>query len=82
MIGYHIGMPALHIRNVDDAVISALKKRARQSNRSLEGELREILREAAFGRAAAASEPVTIHTVSVPSDSSYGREDIYDDSGR
>jgi len=75
-------MPALHIRNVDDAVISALKKRARQSNRSLEGELREILREAAFGRASRVSEPVTIHTVSVPSNSSYGREDIYDDSGR
>jgi plasmid stability protein len=75
-------MPALHIRNVDDAVISALKERARQSNRSLEGELREILREAAFGRASRVSEPVTIHTVSVPSDSSYGREDIYDDQGR
>ncbi len=82
MIGYHNVMPALHIRNVDDAVISALKKRARQSNRSLEGELREILRQAAFGRAATASEPVTITTVSVPSESSYGREDIYDDSGR
>jgi plasmid stability protein len=75
-------MPALHIRNVDDAVISALKQRARASNRSLEGELREILREAAFGRAATASEPVTIYTVSVSSDSSCGREDIHDDQGR
>ena len=36
-------MGVLTIRNVDDAVIVALKKRARANHRSLEGELRYLL---------------------------------------
>jgi plasmid stability protein len=76
-------MPALHVRNVDDAVIDALKKRARRHNRSLEGELREILTRAAFSaeRRTGGSQ-IRIKTVSVPSDSTYGREDLYAEEGR
>lgn len=39
----------LTIRNVDDAVIVALKKRARANHRSLEGELRYLLERHATG---------------------------------
>jgi plasmid stability protein len=78
-------MPALHVRNVDDAVVEALKKRARRNNRSLQGELHEILERAARepGSRAPGSRPrVTIKTVDVPGDSTYGREEIYDEEGR
>ncbi len=77
-------MPALHIRNVDDAVITAIKERASKNHRSLEGELRQILTEAARGQ------PVThkqrtelmLRIVSVPQESTVGREEIYGDDGR
>lgn len=42
-------MGVLTIRNVDDAVIVALKKRARANHRSLEGELRYLLERHATG---------------------------------
>ena len=76
-------MPALHVRNVDDAVIDALKERARRNNRSLEGELREILTRAAFSPVSGKGvSKIRIKTVSVASDSMYGREDLYADEGR
>ncbi len=40
-------MATVTIRNLDEAVVEALKKRARANNRSLEGELRHILTAAA-----------------------------------
>jgi plasmid stability protein len=40
-------MANVTVRNLDDAVVEALKKRARANNRSLEGELRQILTDAA-----------------------------------
>ena len=43
-------MGVLTIRNVDDAVIVALKKRARTNHRSLEGELRYLLERHAIPR--------------------------------
>ena len=36
-------MANLTIRNIDDDVVFALKKRARRNNRSLEAELRDML---------------------------------------
>jgi len=45
-------MASVTIRNLDDDVVETLKRRARANNRSLEGELRQILTDAA-GRGAA-----------------------------
>lgn len=39
-------MASVTIRNLDDNVVEALKRRARANNRSLEGELRQILADA------------------------------------
>ncbi len=40
-------MASVTVRNLDEAVVEALKERARANNRSLEGELRQILTDAA-----------------------------------
>ncbi len=40
-------MANLTIRNVDDHVVERLKKRAKDNGRSLEAELRELLKQAA-----------------------------------
>jgi antitoxin FitA len=37
----------LTVRNLEDGVVDALKARARRNNRSLEAEVRELLRDAA-----------------------------------
>ena len=78
-------MPALHIRKVDDAVVGALKQRARENGRSLEAELRLILRKAAFEEEREDDRPrrkLRLTTVSVASDATYGRDEIYGDDGR
>ncbi len=76
-------MSALHIRKVDDAVVRALKERAAANNRSLEAELREVLREAAFGPTSARSDRrplgLRLKTVAVGADTDYGRDEIYRD---
>jgi len=43
-------MANLTIRNLDDSVVIRLKEKAAQSGRSLEAELREILKQAATRR--------------------------------
>lgn len=42
-------MATLTIRNVESDIVTALKKRARRNDRSLEAEVRQILRNAAVG---------------------------------
>jgi plasmid stability protein len=42
-------MATLTIRNLEDDVVGALKARARRNHRSLEAEVREVLRDAAVG---------------------------------
>ena len=42
-------MAMLTIRNLEDDVVGALKQRARRNHRSLEAEVRELLRDAAIG---------------------------------
>lgn len=69
-------MPAnLHVRNVDDDIAQALKKRARENNRSAEAEHREILRralaprlDAEWERRAAALREATKGKLSIPSE--------------
>lgn len=51
-------MASVTIRNLDGDVVEALKRRARANNRSLEGELRQLLTDAA--RRAAAPNPRTL----------------------
>lgn len=42
-----VGMATLHVRRLDDAVVRRLKRRAVANHRSLEGEVRHILEQAA-----------------------------------
>lgn len=78
-------MPALHIRNIDDAVIAGLKARAARNHRSLQGEVRSLL-EAATGadrsRGTSGRIRLRLRTVRVGRPVSYSRDVIYDDRGR
>ncbi|MGH7897050.1 MAG: FitA-like ribbon-helix-helix domain-containing protein [Candidatus Binatia bacterium] len=74
-------MPAIHIREIDDAVVDALKKRASRNQRSLQGEVRHILEKAAAEGAVTDSRhgrrKLRIRTVAVGGPV-YSRETIYD----
>jgi plasmid stability protein len=76
-------MPSLHVRNLDDAVIAALKRRAAAANRSLEGELRQILQEAA-AHAQGGRRPrrLHLHEVELGGASRVSRSEIYGDAER
>ena len=65
----------LHVRNVDDDIALALKKRAQTNNRSAEAEHREILRRALapridseWERRAAALRKATEGRLTIPSE--------------
>jgi plasmid stability protein len=78
-------MPAIHVREVDDAVIDALKARAARNHRSLQGEIRAILEEAAHATkmpARGKGRRLRIKTVQVGTPIPYSREVIYDDESR
>lgn len=66
-------------------MITALKARARSKNRSLEGELREILRKAAFGESVAPRQGPTenplagLKTVEIGGTATFSRDEIYGD---
>ena len=77
-------MPALHIRNLDDAVIAVLKARAARNHRSLQGEVRKLLEEAAAGRPAGrrGRRRLQLRGVSVGRVRSYSRDVIYGDDDR
>jgi plasmid stability protein len=76
-------MAAIHIRDVPETVVAALRERADRHGRAMQHELRQIL-------AAAAAEPVparsaaSVRLVTVRTDgrSSWRREEIYGDQGR
>ena len=42
-------MATLTVRNLEDEIVAALKERAKRKDRSLEAEVRELLRAAATG---------------------------------
>ena len=76
-------MPALHIRNIDDAVIAVLKARAARNHRSLQGEVRKLLEAAADrppGRRG--RRRLRLRVVSVGRVPSYSRDVIYEDDDR
>jgi plasmid stability protein len=77
-------MAALHVRNLDDAVIEALKRRAALKRRSLQGEVKTILEDAAFGvrKPREKAAPLVLKKVRVGAPGTYSREEMYDDDGR
>jgi hypothetical protein len=76
-------MAALHVRHLDDAVVAALKERAARNNRSLEGEVRTILEQAAAvgpaGRGGGPQRRLRLRTVRVGRPRAYTRDVIYED---
>lgn len=76
-------MKSLHIRNVDDPVLERLRRRAQMHHRSLQGELRAILEEAAeLVPDRRTPEELDLVKVSIPEAGSWSREMIYDDDAR
>jgi len=75
-------MKSIHIRDVPDETVEALKRLARMHRRSLQGELKHLLE-----RSAAFAEPpkrqrFTLNRVSVGGEGKWSREEIYEDEGR
>ena len=83
-------MPALHVRDVPDEVMTALRERATAHNRSVQAEVRFILSVAAATRPERADlEPLRLITTRTPvndgrvgAESHWSRSEIYGDDGR
>ncbi len=78
-------MPAIHVRDLDDAVIAALKARARGNHRSLQGEVKTILEAAAQPERSEATprrRRLRLRTVRVGRPTSFSRDVIYQDDRR
>ncbi len=76
-------MQAIHIREVPDHVVAALKRRARAHHRSLQGELLATLEEAALRAPPETAPPaldLCLSDVSVAH--TWSREDSYEDDAR
>ncbi len=78
-----MGVAAIHVRNVPEPVVTALRERARRHGHSMQQEIRQILEEAATARPPReALEPVALTTVRTTVTSTWRREDMYGDAGR
>ena len=76
-------MKSLHIRNVDEFVLERLRIRAQMHHRSLQGELRAILEQAAkLAPDRPAGDTLDLVKVSISRPGSWSREAIYDDDSR
>jgi plasmid stability protein len=76
-------MKSLHIRDVESATLSRLKRLAKNHHRSLQGELREILEHAAKMAPPEPEEPdIKLVTVSTKGKANWRREEIYGDQDR
>ena len=76
-------MKSIHIRNIDLQTLEQLKRLARSHNRSLQGELRDILMRAArTAHQDSVEEDLKLVTVSTGRQSTWSREEIYGDRGR
>ena len=76
-------MPALHIRDIPEEVIEALKRRAAENDRSLQKELRHIL--ISLVRESPPLEPLPplkLNLSSARTDTDWSRDEIYQDDGR
>src|SRR3954447_22199832 len=86
---YHGDMTAVHIRDVPEPTMNALRERARRHGHSMQQELRQILDAAAAAPEPARHlPPIELELVMVdrsapgPVDSTWSREEIYGDDGR
>jgi plasmid stability protein len=76
-------MGAIHVRNVPESVIAALRERAAKRGHSMQQELLGIL-EAAVATPLEAEAPPPIRLIKVKTDgtSTWSRDEIYGDEGR
>lgn len=76
-------MPALHVRDVPESVMSALRERAERHGRSMQQEIRQILEAAATTAPPdEPPEPVRLITVRTAGGPTWSRDEIYGDQGR
>ncbi|MGL5817572.1 MAG: FitA-like ribbon-helix-helix domain-containing protein [Phycicoccus sp.] len=76
-------MAALHVRDVPESLVTALRERAARHGRSMQQEIKQILEAAASAPAPhEAPEPVRLTTVRTAVASSWSRVEIYGDAGR
>lgn len=80
-------MKSLHIRNLEEATLEGLKRRARRHRRSLQKEVEDLLSDAARmlppEPAEGSRHTLRLHTVSTgQTQSDWNRESIYGDDGR
>ena len=75
-------MPAIHIRDIPEDVLDALKRRAAKNSRSLQMEIRHSLITLARETADIAPfPPIDLHMSELSStEPSWSREEIYEDS--
>lgn len=74
---------SLHIRNVPEPVVIALRERAAAHGQSMQQELQQILKAATTtSLPAEAPEPVRLTTVRTSGASTWARDEIYGDAGR
>ncbi|MGB4780354.1 FitA-like ribbon-helix-helix domain-containing protein [Microbacterium sp.] len=76
-------MPALHIRDVPEETVAAIKRQAERHGRSMQQELRAALEQfAADAAAGARPHRLRLHTVTTGRTESFDRGDFYDDDER
>lgn len=76
-------MSAIHIRNVPESTVSALRERATVHGRSMQQELLDILETAAAEPVPQqAPGPIQLVTARTGGESTWTREEIYGDEGR
>jgi plasmid stability protein len=76
-------MRAIHVRNVPESLVAALRERAAQRRRSVQREILEILQEAVTKPLTGeALPPIRLARVRTPGRSTWRREEIYGDQGR
>ena len=76
-------MLGIHVRELSEQTMRALKRRAQAHHRSVQGEVREILVEAARTAPPEGEyPPIGLHHVDIGSERPWTREDIYGDDGR
>ena len=76
-------MPGIHVRDLSEDTVRALKRRALAHHRSLQGEVTAILTAAAK---AAPPEggyaPIRLHHVDIGGGANWTRDEVYGDDGR
>ena len=65
-------MPSLLVRQIDPALVEALKERARKNKRSAEAEHRALLREALLPK------PLAAHLIEIPQDLENTDDDVFE----